>query len=173
MAERDNAHATYCIRHPHVETNLGCSRCGDPICPQCLIQTPVGARCPSCANVQRSPLVTTSGSEITKAALAGIGSGLALGIVSAFVLPILGSLGLFIVIIAFGGLGYVIGGIVHRASGYKRNTQLQVVAAVSVIVAFVAMSVTLGLGAGGIFRVGPVLLGVAVGVYFAIQRVKG
>lgn len=40
-----------CPRHPSVPTRLRCSRCGTPICPRCMVETPVGFRCPSCAGL--------------------------------------------------------------------------------------------------------------------------
>ncbi|UJA20679.1 rhomboid family intramembrane serine protease [Thermoleophilia bacterium SCSIO 60948] len=41
--------ATTCYRHPDRETRVACSNCGRPICPDCMIPTPVGMRCPECA----------------------------------------------------------------------------------------------------------------------------
>ena len=38
-----------CYRHPGRETNVRCSNCGRPICPDCMTVTPVGMRCPECA----------------------------------------------------------------------------------------------------------------------------
>jgi membrane associated rhomboid family serine protease len=38
-----------CYRHPNRETNVSCSNCGRPICPDCMTVTPVGMRCPECA----------------------------------------------------------------------------------------------------------------------------
>ena len=38
-----------CYRHPGRETNVACSNCGRPICPDCMTSTPVGMRCPECA----------------------------------------------------------------------------------------------------------------------------
>jgi membrane associated rhomboid family serine protease len=38
-----------CYRHPGRETNVSCSNCGRPICPDCMTVTPVGMRCPECA----------------------------------------------------------------------------------------------------------------------------
>ena len=38
-----------CYRHPNRETNVACSNCGRPICPDCMTVTPVGMRCPECA----------------------------------------------------------------------------------------------------------------------------
>src|SRR5215218_330929 len=41
--------AQTCYRHPNRETNVACSRCARPICPECMTSTPVGMRCPECA----------------------------------------------------------------------------------------------------------------------------
>jgi membrane associated rhomboid family serine protease len=38
-----------CYRHPDRETAVACSRCGRPICPDCMTSTSVGMRCPECA----------------------------------------------------------------------------------------------------------------------------
>jgi len=38
-----------CYRHPNRETGVSCSSCGRPICPDCMTPTPVGMRCPECA----------------------------------------------------------------------------------------------------------------------------
>jgi membrane associated rhomboid family serine protease len=70
--------AEYCYRHPNVETGVHCTRCGRPICPDCMIPAPVGHQCPECvaearrefrqgpgrriaaANIRRSASVTTA-----------------------------------------------------------------------------------------------------------------
>ncbi len=38
-----------CYRHPQRETNVSCSNCDRPICPDCMTSTSVGMRCPECA----------------------------------------------------------------------------------------------------------------------------
>jgi membrane associated rhomboid family serine protease len=38
-----------CYRHPSRETNVSCSNCDRPICPDCMTTTSVGMRCPECA----------------------------------------------------------------------------------------------------------------------------
>jgi membrane associated rhomboid family serine protease len=38
-----------CYRHPDVQTGVHCTRCGRPICPDCMTQAPVGYQCPHCA----------------------------------------------------------------------------------------------------------------------------
>jgi membrane associated rhomboid family serine protease len=37
-----------CYRHPDRETRVHCTRCGRPICSDCMTQAPVGHHCPSC-----------------------------------------------------------------------------------------------------------------------------
>ena len=41
-----------CYRHPNRETGVSCSNCGRPICPDCMTPTPVGMRCPECAQAE-------------------------------------------------------------------------------------------------------------------------
>jgi len=53
-----------CYRHPDRETSVKCSRCGRPICPDCMYDSPVGMRCPECAGQQaRSRRVAIRRSE--------------------------------------------------------------------------------------------------------------
>ena len=70
---------TRCAEHPDVETGLRCGRCETPICPQCLIMTPVGARCETCADVRPSPIFTAGRQEYKSAILTGVGVALASG----------------------------------------------------------------------------------------------
>jgi membrane associated rhomboid family serine protease len=57
--------AARCYRHPSRETNVACSNCGRPICPECMTPTPVGMRCPDCAGrpsgVQRARTALRAG----------------------------------------------------------------------------------------------------------------
>ena len=38
-----------CYRHSDRETGVSCSNCARPICPDCMMPTPVGMRCPECS----------------------------------------------------------------------------------------------------------------------------
>ena len=49
-----------CYRHPDRETNVACSNCGRPICPDCMTSTSVGMRCPECSR-QRTQVRNPTG----------------------------------------------------------------------------------------------------------------
>jgi len=59
-----------CATHPQVETNLRCGKCGKLICPKCMIQTPVGARCLDCARLYKLPTYQVSTKYYLRAILA-------------------------------------------------------------------------------------------------------
>ena len=75
-----------CARHPEVETALRCSRCDTPICPRCLVQTPVGARCRDCARISRSPIYTVTPGTFGLAAAAALVGGVVMGLIWGFIL---------------------------------------------------------------------------------------
>ena len=56
----------FCPRDPDTETNLRCGRCNELICPNCLVQSDVGSRCPDCARVRTPPMFHASGGELGK-----------------------------------------------------------------------------------------------------------
>ncbi|HWN72773.1 MAG TPA: rhomboid family intramembrane serine protease [Solirubrobacterales bacterium] len=66
-----DAQTQTCYRHPNRETRVSCSNCGRPICPECMTPTPVGMRCPECAQqrtrVVRNPTGTSAGFEAAPA----------------------------------------------------------------------------------------------------------
>jgi membrane associated rhomboid family serine protease len=40
--------AVCCYRHPDRETGIRCTRCEQPICPECMVSASVGFQCPEC-----------------------------------------------------------------------------------------------------------------------------
>ena len=117
-----------CATHPNVETLLSCGKCDKPICPKCLVHTPVGVRCKECANVRRSPIYEVSTVYYLKAAGAGLGLALAGGVVWALLRGVP-----FASIITSIIVGLAIGEGISRVANRKRGVGLQVIAAVSVI----------------------------------------
>ena len=50
-----------CYRHPDRQTYVGCTRCGRPVCPECMVSAAVGHQCVDCVQVaaKSAPAVTT------------------------------------------------------------------------------------------------------------------
>src|SRR5690606_11667831 len=69
-----------CTYHPNVRTRLSCSKCGKPICPRCAVETPVGYRCPDCAQVRGLPTYQTNSGAMLKALIVGSVVTVAVGI---------------------------------------------------------------------------------------------
>ncbi len=61
-----------CPRHPTISTRLRCSKCGTPICPRCMVETPVGFRCPSCAGLSGLAWSDVPTRLLLRAGLAGL-----------------------------------------------------------------------------------------------------
>ncbi|HUG15389.1 MAG TPA: hypothetical protein VMM78_10255 [Thermomicrobiales bacterium] len=82
MAATDNREQK-CYYHPNVTTLLRCSRCDKPICPRCMVSSPVGYRCPDCARGPRPAIYQTTAAGMALAiavgSLAAVGTGLLWG----------------------------------------------------------------------------------------------
>ena len=120
-----------CALHPEVSTLLACGKCAKPICPRCLVHTPVGARCSECANIRPSPIYQVGSPYYLKA----IGAGLGLALLGGFAWAILRGIP-FISIFVSIGLGIAIGEGVSRSVNRKRGRGLQVIAASSVVLSY-------------------------------------
>ena len=124
-----------CATHPDVETELSCGRCEKPICPRCLVYTPVGARCRDCAQVKSLPMYNLGTTTLIRAALAAIVVGAGTGVVW-WLFNSLTYGFIFVLLIGF-ALGYAIGEAVSLAANRKRGPPLQVIAVAGVIVAYI------------------------------------
>lgn len=166
----------HCSAHPHVETNLRCGKCGKPICPKCMVQTPVGARCPDCAQLRRPPQYTVSPGQyfIALGAALGLGAGLGFfwGFLSLF-LPLV----FYLNFIVFAGVGYAVGEVTGVAVNRKRGAGLQFVAALGVFVAF--LTAQFRFVQAGFLLFSPLALlnpwnwlALALGIYVAVIRLK-
>ena len=104
----------YCLNHPQVETRLRCSKCGNPICPRCAVQTPVGFRCPDCVRVQQAVFYTVTPLDYAIAVVVGL-------VISTIAAFILGRLGIFLALILGPVAGGVIAEVVRRAIRRRRG----------------------------------------------------
>lgn len=154
-----------CPRDPGVETALRCSRCETPICPKCLVQTPVGARCRDCARMSKSPVYTLAPSHMARAATASVVGGVVMGLIWGFVLlPF--SFGFFSIFVG-AGLGYAFTRMMEFATGRKRGP---VVVAFAIFGIGIAWSIQLLIVPFQFALYGLVAVGVAV--YLAYQNLR-
>lgn len=124
-----------CALDPDTETNLTCGKCGQPICPKCLVQTPVGARCPQCAALKRLPVYKVSAIFYVRAIAAGLITAAVLGVIWPFI-PLGGFFWFFIAL----GIGYAIGEMVSISVNRKRGPGLQAIAGTSMVASYIIRS---------------------------------
>jgi membrane associated rhomboid family serine protease len=119
-----------CYRHSDRETNVACSNCGRPICPDCMTSTPVGMRCPECAR-QKTKVVRTPTGVIGGASPVTIG--LIAACVAAFVAQVAGGMDFATgspggsVTIDFGLLGWGQSGPLQEAVGVGEGEYYRIV----------------------------------------------
>jgi hypothetical protein len=166
MAEERGS--TYCEKHTETPTNLRCSRCDKPVCPECMVQAPVGIRCQEHGRPTKLPTYDVSTGFIVRGVAAGVGigilGGLILGIAGAyttlFFIP-------YVFTLAMVGLGYLVGEGISRATNKKRGQPLIVAAVVGVVLAFVIVVAFTGLQLN-LFD----LIALGIAGLLAVQRVR-
>ena len=78
--EPETTTQTVCYRHPGRETAVSCANCGRPICPDCMVYSPVGIKCPDCARQPRSAVVRLKPNRAARANAAAFFGGIAIGV---------------------------------------------------------------------------------------------
>jgi hypothetical protein len=126
MAAVEHDPAPHCARHPSVETRVSCASCGTPICPDCMVPSPVGIKCAACARMPRSARARLRPDR----ALRAVGAAVAVAVVAGFALASLAAtpFGFFGFIVAY-GIGRGGGELVLRAAGRYRGTTTGAIAA--------------------------------------------
>ena len=159
-----------CATHPEIETNLSCGKCGKPICPKCLVQTPVGARCPDCAKLYKLPTYRVS----SKYYLRAIGTALGMAIVSGVVWGVIESLipFFFLNLLLGAGVGYAIGEVVSLSVNRKRGKGLASVAGIAVAVSYLVNIFLIGGLPFGLFSIVLDLIAMGLGVFIAVTRLR-
>lgn len=163
-----------CATHPDVETNLRCGKCGKPICPKCLVQTPVGARCPDCAKLYKLPTYRIS----TKYYLIAIGTGLGMATACGAIWGLIESLVhfLYLSLLLAPGVGYAIGEVVSLSVNRKRGTGLAIVGGAAVVISYLVsllFSILFHWGLSfGLFNIILALVALALGIFVAVTRLR-
>lgn len=173
---------TICARH-RVETNIACSRCGDPICPKCMVYTPVGNKCEGCASIGGPEMFKVERNDIAMGAaiggIAAIGIGITAGLLAwvMWIMPFLQGAPAtiwWIAIAVLNGAGaYTVGEALRRIVGLKYANSLRILVAILALVFFAAeVSVAAFLFFTPAVLNLPGLAGLAIGAYYAMNRFK-
>lgn len=159
-----------CTAHPEVETNLTCSKCGKPICPKCLVQTPVGARCRKCAHLSKLPTYQVPLHYYLRATGAALGLAVAIGLIWGVLQSLLPFL--YLNLLLASGVGYAIGEAIGLSVNRKRGRGLAIVAGVAVVISFVVNMLTFGSIPSGLLNIGLDIVAVALGIVVAANRLR-
>lgn len=162
--EREATHT--CYWHPDVETGLSCSRCGKHICPQCMVQAPVGIRCRECGRAVKMPTYDVRPTFYARAV--GVAAGVAIGggIIWAVLIALLGGIPFVPSLIGI-GVGYAAGELISLSVNRKRSMGLAWLAGGSVVAAFLIswLASPFGFSLWG-------LLFIILGVFLAVQKLR-
>lgn len=112
-----------------VHTRLRCSRCGKPICYECMVESPVGYRCPQCSSGPRVGQYRTSSNQLFKGMIVGLVVAIPIGVLWGY-FP---SWGFYIALL----LGFGVVEAMVRATNDKRGTELMIIAGGAMAVAIV------------------------------------
>ena len=159
-----------CATHPDVETALRCGKCGKPICPKCMVQTPVGARCRECARLYKLPTYRMSSGYYLRAAGAALVMAIVIGIVWGIIENILPFF--FLNLLLAAGVGYAIGEVVSRSVNKKRGIWLAITGSIAVVIAYLVNIFTFGSVSLSPFRIIFDLVGIGIGIYMAVTRLR-
>jgi len=159
-----------CTYHPDVLTNLRCGKCGKPICPKCLVQTPVGARCSDCAKLYKLPTYHVSTRYYLIAAGTALGMaivcGLAWGVIE-WITPFF-SLNLLLA----PGAGYTIGEVVSLSVNRKRSTGVAVIGGMAVAISYFITYPFPGGLPFGLFNALYHVIALGLGIFIAVTRLR-
>ncbi len=155
-----------CTHKNFPETTLRCGKCEKLICPDCMVETPVGARCRECARLYKLPTFRVNARHYLIASLVGLGMAVVTGIIWAFVERVFRFP--YLSFILSGLTGVAIGEVIGLSVNRKRGIGLAIIAGFSMLLSYLtAILVPWGFYPGLID-----ILVVAIGVYFAVSRLR-
>ena len=162
-----------CAFHPDIETNLRCGKCGKPICPKCMVQTPVGARCPECAKLYKMPTYQVSINYYLRAVGVGVGIALVCGIIWNVLMGVMPFFYLNLLFAA--AVGYATGEVISLSVNRKRGKGLAIIAGVAVAMSYLVSILSPWGVSFSFFSVPSLILdlvALALGIFIAVGRLR-
>jgi len=162
-----------CAFHPDVETNLRCGKCGKPICPKCLVQTLVGARCPDCAKLYKLPTYQVSATYLLRA----IGTGAGMAIVGGVIWGVVrGAVPFFYLnFLLAPAVGYAIGEVISLSVNRKRGAILAIIAGVAVALSYMVSILSpwgFSINLVSIMHLILDIVALGLGIFVAVNRLR-
>jgi len=124
-----------CVCGSGITTRLRCSRCGKPICYECMVESPVGYRCRECSSGPAVAMYRTSGALLARATGIGVLVAITIGVLWGN-FP---AWGFWMALL----LGFGTAEAMAWAARYKRGSDLQVAAFGAVLIGLVVSRYTL------------------------------
>jgi len=137
-----------------------------------MVQTPVGARCPDCAQLYKLPTFQLNTKYLLIAAATGLGMAIVYGLIWGLISSFLDFFYLNLLLAA--GSGYAIGGVISLSVNRKRGLKLAVIAGFAVTISYL-VSIFSPWGATFVFTVLRLVLdlvAIAIGIYVAVTRLR-
>jgi hypothetical protein len=131
-----------------------------------MVQTPVGARCPTCARLSSLPTYRVSQLHYLRAIGAGVGIAIVCGLVWGFIQAIIPFF--YLSFIIAGGVGYAIGEVIGLSVNRKRGTGLAVIGGIAVILSYAVASSIFWGWRFSLFDI----VAVGIGVFVAVTRLR-
>jgi len=162
-----------CKNHPKRETRLRCSKCDEPICTRCLVQTPVGYRCRECAQLRKLPQFSVGPSLLARA----VPAGLLISVLCWFVASFVPYLGFFVAIL----VGVAVSEVMGRLALRRSNRWLEACAVLCVVTGMIIAYTIQGLrfgerlstaGSGGIALLLRFALPLVIASFVAVVRLR-
>ena len=154
----------HCSNHQDTQTNLRCTRCEKPVCPQCMVHAPVGIRCVDCGQGTQLPVYNVPITLLSRAIATSIIIGVTGGFVYALILRQVPFGIMSMALLA--GIGYLLAEAISLVSKKKRGRKLQYASIFGIIINIVTY--TLLLGHIDMFDIA----GSALATYIAFIRLK-
>jgi hypothetical protein len=135
VSSSDTDVAVSCAVHRGTPTSLRCASCNTPICPRCLVMTPVGAKCAKCARAKMQPAFVLTPLDVALAFVAAIVGGIALAVAGAVVVGIVRLVAILFPMVC----GLAASALIRFVAPRKHGVVLKVAAALCVVVAFILL----------------------------------